>query len=53
MDGLEPSVFLVSSQSTFLAKPCTWMSPGPNCGQQCGRPPEMGLDLSNLASGLT
>ena len=28
-------------------------SPGPNCGQQWGMPPEMGLLLSNLASGRT
>ena len=53
MDGASPSFVSVSAQSTLRAKPCTWMSPGPNCGQQCGRPPEMGLDLSNTASGRT
>ena len=37
----------------LLAKPCCWMAPGPNCGKQCGMPPEMGFEPSILASGRT
>lgn len=33
MDGSSPSVVLRSFQSTLRAKPCTWIAPGPNCGQ--------------------
>mmetsp|Transcript_5432 Transcript_5432/g.11076 ORF Transcript_5432/g.11076 Transcript_5432/m.11076 type:complete len:202 (+) Transcript_5432:401-1006(+) len=40
-------------QSTLRAKPCCWISPGPNCGKQCDRPPEIGLEPSIFASGRT
>ena len=43
-----------TTQSTFLAKPCCCISgDGPNRGKQIGIPPEMGLDLSQTASGRT
>merc|ERR1719424_1220000 len=47
------SVHESTVQSTLRAKPCCWISPGPNCGKQWLRPPEMGLDPSILASGRT
>ena len=50
--ALEPDV-ATTSQSTLRAKPCCWMAPGPNCGKQWLRPPEMGLLPSILASGRT
>ena len=53
MDGLEPSVFLVSSQSTFRRSRAPGCRRGRTAASSAGRPPEMGLDLSNLASGLT
>jgi len=43
----------LTSQLTLRAKPCCWISPGPNWGQQWLRPPLMGLLPSTLASGLT
>ena len=53
MLGSAPSAFDAIAQSTLRAKPCCWISPGPNCGKQNGMPPEIGFEPSSFASGRT